>query len=93
MVTIHNTAWTSLVRAAELGREAGLKFVYVGNLPGMVDGLEDMRCAGCGATLVRRRGFRILDNRVGVGGTCPECGGSMPGIWTRAAELRAANRN
>ncbi len=93
MVQIQNTARASLVRAAEIGREAGLKFVYVGNLPGMVGALEDTRCAGCGATLVRRRGFRILDNRVGAGGRCPECSASVAGIWTRAGALRAANWN
>ena len=82
MVSIQNTAAGGLLRAAEVGRDAGLKFVYAGNLPGMVDGWEDTRCPGCNATLVRRRGFRILENRIRSCGCCPECGASLPGVWT-----------
>jgi pyruvate formate lyase activating enzyme len=75
----------TLVRAAGIGREAGLKFVYAGNLPGGVGDLENTACPGCGAVLVARRGFRVLRNRVTAGGACPDCGTVIPGVWRIAA--------
>ena len=81
MVSIGNTAASSLRRAAQIGRDAGLNFVYAGNLPGMVEEYEDTCCPGCRATLIRRRGFRILENRIGLSGACPECCAPIPGVW------------
>ena len=50
-----NTRPQDLLRAAEIGRRAGLRYVYAGNLPGKVGGLEDTRCHQCGETLIRRQ--------------------------------------
>jgi pyruvate formate lyase activating enzyme len=77
-----STAASSLLRAAEIGREEGLRYVYAGNLPGSVGVWEDTRCPACNSTLVERRGYRIASNRIGPGGECPGCGGVIPGIWT-----------
>ncbi len=74
-----NTGAHTLVRAAEIGKSAGLRFVYAGNLP--LRRLEDTFCPGCGATLVERSGFHVLRNRLGEDGRCPECQTSIPGIW------------
>jgi len=76
-----NTPPETLARAAALGRAAGLRFVYAGNLPGATAGLENTRCPGCRAVLIERRGFRVLRNRIGAGGTCPACAAPMPGVW------------
>ena len=46
-----DTRPSDLVRAAEIGRKAGLRYVYAGNLPGKVGDLEDTRCHQCGDTL------------------------------------------
>ena len=73
----------SLAQAAEAGRRAGLKFVYAGNLAGRTGELEDTRCSACGATVIRRRGFTVLEIRLGSGGTCPSCSASLPGVWSR----------
>jgi len=76
-------AWTgpdALLRAYAIGREEGLRFVYPGNLPGEVGEAESTSCPDCGAMLVRRRGFRVLENRL-RGGTCPDCGSRVPGLW------------
>ena len=70
----------ALVEAAALGREAGLRWVYTGNRPGETGQWEDTCCAGCGETLIRRRGFRVVENRVGEG-RCPACGVAIPGRW------------
>ncbi len=76
------TSVRTLVRAAEIGLEAGLRYVYAGNLPGVVGEWENTRCPNCGETLIRRRGFYVLSNRLrGTGGKCPNCGFQIAGIW------------
>jgi len=75
------TAARDLIRAAELGVAAGLRYVYTGNLPGRVGAWEDTRCPGCGETLVRRQGFTVLEDRLSPEGECPRCGRRIPGIW------------
>ncbi len=71
----------TLLRAAELGERAGLRYLYAGNLPGRVGRFEDTRCPGCRAPVVRRRGYRILEYRLTAGGRCPECRTALPGRW------------
>jgi pyruvate formate lyase activating enzyme len=71
----------TLARAAAHGRAAGLQFVYAGNLPGETGDLEDARCPACGATVIARRGFSLLRNRLTNGGCCPDCGSAIPGVW------------
>lgn len=75
------TSADTLVRAAEMGRSAGLNFVYAGNLPGRLGDWENTRCPGCSALLVERVGFRVLSNRIAAG-ACPECSRRIPGVWT-----------
>jgi pyruvate formate lyase activating enzyme len=75
------TATDTLVRAAEIGQEAGLNYVYAGNLPGRVADYENTYCPHCRALLVERRGYTIRANRVRSDGTCPKCGGEVPGVW------------
>lgn len=70
----------TLLRAWELGRAAGLQFVYAGNLPGSVGECENTCCPSCGELLVRRYGFRVEANRV-CSGRCPKCGTAVPGVW------------
>ena len=70
-----------LLRAAEIGREAGLRYVYAGNLPRRVDEYENTLCPNCGETLVKRSGYTILDYRLTASGSCPKCGTKVPGVW------------
>ncbi|MGH7627910.1 MAG: AmmeMemoRadiSam system radical SAM enzyme [Gemmatimonadales bacterium] len=70
-----------LVRACEIGAEAGLDFVYAGNLPGRVGRWEHTWCPACQALLIERFGYQILTNRIGTAGSCPECGARIPGIF------------
>jgi pyruvate formate lyase activating enzyme len=76
-----NTPAGTLQRAYDIGKRSGLRYVYAGNLPGALGGLEDTRCHGCGELLVRRLGFRVLKNRISSGGACPACGATIPGRW------------
>lgn len=65
------TPLPTLRRARDIGREAGLQYVYLGNVD--EPGSEDTRCPGCGELLVRRDGFAVLEERVAAG-HCPGCG-------------------
>jgi pyruvate formate lyase activating enzyme len=76
-----DTSPETLLRAAELGRAAGLHYVYAGNLPGEIGRLEDTRCPGCGQAVIERRGFRVLLNCLSIDGKCPACGTAIPGVW------------
>jgi pyruvate formate lyase activating enzyme len=65
------TPLTTLRHAREIGRDAGLKFVYLGNVA--EEGGEDTVCPACGETVVRRDGFAVLE-QTSHGGACPVCG-------------------
>ena len=74
------TPAATLTRAIEIGKDAGLSFVYAGNLPGRVGDTENTRCPSCNALLVERSGYTILANRLN-GSSCPDCGTRIPGVW------------
>lgn len=65
----------------ELGKAAGLRYVYSGNLPGQVGSTEDTNCPSCGKTLIKRVGFRVMETHLGPEGICPHCSTSIPGVW------------
>ena len=79
------TTAATLVRLAEIARTEGMRYVYAGNLPGRLGGLEDTRCSDCGALLVERIGFEVRDCRVTRDGRCPGCSAAIPGVWSAAA--------
>lgn len=81
MTGTEDTRPSHLVRAAEAGARAGLRYVYAGNLPGSLSGLEDTHCPNCRETLIRRYGYRIRDYRLTAEGGCPKCGTVIPGVW------------
>jgi len=70
----------SLLRAAEIGRSAGLQFVYAGNLPGLTESYENTYCPSCRQLLIERIGFHVRENRLRKG-SCPACGTPIPGVW------------
>ncbi len=67
----------SMQRAEQIGKAAGLRYVYLGNVPG--EKSESTYCYGCGRTLVERMGYRIGTNQV-KDGKCPQCGVSIAGF-------------
>jgi pyruvate formate lyase activating enzyme len=87
MTESDNTPVSTLIRAAEIGCNAGLHYVYAGNLPGRTGRYENTYCPNCNELLVERWGFRILKNRVKDGG-CPKCKTKIAGIWSER-ELEA----
>ena len=66
----------TLRRAAAIGRAAGLRFVYEGNI---LEG-EDTACPGCGRRVIARVGFAVRENRLRAG-RCPDCGAAVAGVW------------
>jgi pyruvate formate lyase activating enzyme len=67
-----------LMKVVEYGRAAGLSYIYPGNLPGQVGEWENTHCHHCGATVIRRWGFLVQENRVKPDGSCPDCGKQIP---------------
>ena len=89
MSDVAATPVTKLLRAADIGREEGLRYVYTGNLPGRVGHGESTFCAACRELLVERRGFRVLTRRILADGSCPGCGALTPGLWAPGVSLPA----
>ena len=78
-----DTAPASLVRAAGIGRESGLRFVYAGNRPGQVGSLEHTGCPTCGMAVVERCGYEVGAYRLTSDGRCQGCLTKIPGRWDR----------
>jgi pyruvate formate lyase activating enzyme len=76
-----NTRAEDLLRAAEIGKQAGLQYIYAGNLPGQVGELENTRCHACGKLLIERYGYLIVGYYLNPDGACPGCGMRIPGRW------------
>jgi len=65
----------------EIGKAAGLRYVYSGNRPGEVGTTENTYCPSCGELLIERCGFKVLKDRLGPEGKCPHCAAVIPGVW------------
>jgi pyruvate formate lyase activating enzyme len=81
------TPLSTLEGVWRVGREAGLAFVYLGNVPG--HRLENTYCPNCGSLLVERRGLGLAALRV-EGGCCPGCDKGVPGVWGDAPDPGSA---
>jgi pyruvate formate lyase activating enzyme len=75
------TRAAQLVRAAEIGMEEGLRYVYVGNIPGGVGRWENTFCPACSRAVIERAGYHVHSYRLTSAGDCPDCGGHLPGVW------------
>ncbi len=83
MKNLPPTPGETLERCRDQAMEAGLRHVYVGNLrsrDGESTFCPEARCSGRAQPLIRRSGYRILENRM-VGGACPDCGAEVYGRW------------
>jgi hypothetical protein len=58
------------------GLEAGLRYVYMGN----VLGGEDTFCPACGHLLIRRSGCSILEKHIQPDSRCPDCSTPVTGV-------------
>src|SRR5439155_1423286 len=86
MTDPEDTKAETLVRAAEIGAEEGLRFVYAGNRPGQVGAWENTRCPSCQETVIERFGFLVRGYHLTAEGCCPRCQARLPGVWPAAVE-------
>jgi pyruvate formate lyase activating enzyme len=77
------TPLSTLRQAQRVGEEEGLRYVYLGNVPGEADTV----CHTCGERLIRRSGYRIVDNVVKQGGECPNCSTAVAGVGMAGAPV------
>jgi pyruvate formate lyase activating enzyme len=85
MTDPENTTADHLLRAAEIGQEAGLHYVYAGNRPGQVGTYENTTCPQCHTLLIERHAYVVLGYHLTDRGDCPTCGHHIPGVWPRQA--------
>jgi len=67
-----------LERACEIGKEKGLRYIYIGNVPGHK--YENTYCPSCGELLISRMGLIVPKNRL-VDGKCPACRVNIPVLY------------
>jgi len=72
------TPVSSLEKAYKIGKEAGLRYVYTGNVPGLPS--ENTWCHHCNALLIERYGYQT-QNFLKDQGACPECRTPAHGIF------------
>ncbi len=70
------TALSRLEHAYERAKEAGIRYVYLGNIHGHEG--ENTYCPNCGEPLILRRGFATLAVNLSEGNKCPKCGTQIP---------------
>jgi pyruvate formate lyase activating enzyme len=87
-----NTNAEDLLRAVKIGQQAGLRYIYAGNLPGIVGQWEDTRCPQCSETLIKRRGYFIEEYRLTPDGCCPQCATAIPGRWSARFDGQITSR-
>lgn len=80
MLDYKYTSSKDLIRAAKIGYNTGLKFVYTGNIPGGTENFENTYCPNCKKLLIERSGFRILKNNI-KNNICPNCSAPIAGFW------------
>ncbi|UCG39425.1 MAG: AmmeMemoRadiSam system radical SAM enzyme [bacterium] len=67
----------SMRKAEQVGRQAGLKHVYLGNVRSET---EITSCGNCGHPLIERSGYSVREMRVTDAGKCPACGTAFDGV-------------
>jgi len=72
------TPTAKLEEAYDIAKEVGLKYVYIGNVPGHPQ--ESTYCPNCKKVVVGRIGYSILQNNIKEG-KCKFCGYKIAGIW------------
>ncbi len=72
-----STPITTLRTAYDIGKAAGLNYIYLGNVPGQG---EDTFCPKCGDVLIGRVGYYVKNNKVKKG-ACPKCKAKIEGVW------------
>ena len=78
LTNLSPTPLSTLIRAYNIAKKNGIKFIYIGNIPQQMG--EDTKCPSCDKLLIKRTGYNILENNIKKG-ECPFCGEKIAGIW------------
>lgn len=78
LTNISPTPVETLERAEKIAKDAGLNYVYIGNIPGSL--AESTFCPVCRKLIIGRSGYTITENNI-ENGKCKFCGTKIPGIW------------
>jgi pyruvate formate lyase activating enzyme len=70
----------TLTRARKISMDAGLRYVYIGNVP-FSEG-ESTYCPSCGKVVIRRVGYNV-DATLLKSGACASCGHKIAGVWSQ----------
>ena len=89
MQEVEPTDLATLLRAWQIGKDAGLRYVYCGNLAD--NSHENTECYRCGKQLVERRSFTV--ERIALqDGRCPDCQAPIAGVWATSTESAAVTK-
>jgi len=72
------TPLKKLEEAIKIGENQGLKYIYIGNVPGHEK--EHTYCPSCGEPVIIRHGY-MVENKLDEKGKCPHCSFKLAGIW------------
>ncbi len=78
LTSLPYTPLTTLEKAREIALKTGIRYVYIGNVPGTT--AENTFCPKCKKTMIERRGFTILANNL-KNGSCKFCDTKIAGVW------------
>ncbi len=81
-----STSARDLLRAYDIGKRSGLRYIYPGNIPGGFGDLESTHCPQCDTVVIGRTGFRVTSYKL-VDGKCPSCSTPIPGVWGDGAAI------
>ena len=79
LASLPQTPVETLEAARRIAMDEGLKFVYIGNVPGHK--AESTYCPKDGGVAIERRGYSIAHKNVDESGYCKKCGEKIPGVW------------
>jgi len=79
MLSLSPTPITTLEKARSIARDCGLKYVYIGNVPGHI--AESTYCPGCGEVVIKRSGYSVLEVNLDEQGRCKFCQEKISGVW------------
>jgi pyruvate formate lyase activating enzyme len=86
LMSLDPTPISAVARAVSIGRDAGLRHVYTGNVR---DGDDDTHCADCGERLIQRSGYSVLRTDAMIEGACGSCGKPLAGVGLAAGLVAA----
>jgi pyruvate formate lyase activating enzyme len=79
LTQLPSTPVSVLQKARNIALSEGMKYVYVGNVPGT--DMENTICPKCKKTVIQRKGFVVTANNL-VNGTCKFCKEKIAGVWS-----------